>query len=220
MSAPTRFLILPSQGIQPSPGTGAAVGADPQATLASPAKVAALRERLHVAITGSASRKGQGHSKLKAQGASEADFHVVASIPENGVRLVSATPEMAAAYRFEEPGVRVVPEVFYKPAQFYPRPRKKVARAHTAAAGTLRHSLEVEVVRADTQQPVRDVEVTGFTDYENRAGVEGSTKGNGKVTLIVPSTAQVYERLYVRHELPGLWSHVFLNQNTQGQLQV
>ena len=220
MSAPTRFLILPPQ-ITQAPSAMVGLGQANLEGLASPATAAALRQRLHETVIAhvQSQPKGKGRSKLKAQSIPDAGFDVVASVAENGVQLVSTTPEMASAYRFDQPGARVVPEVFYKPAQFFPRPRKKAANARLAST-VPRRTLEVEVVRMDDKKPVSGVRVTGFTDFENRVGHEAFTKSTGKVTLSNSGGEQTYERLYVRHELPGLWSHLLWRHSTQGQVRV
>ena len=89
-----------------------------------------------------------------------------------------------------------------------------------AGRATLPRKLEVEVVRADTGAAVGGIDVIGFTDFAAREGEGGRTKANGKVTLTVPGSAKTYERLYVQHELPALWSFLATDVDTKGNLRV
>jgi subtilisin len=217
MSASTRFLILPPPGLQTSSGNTGQFKGKVSAPLVLSAEMEQVRQELRTTVRPGAVR-GKKRSRGKAQSVPEGGFELVATIEENGVQLVSATPEIATAYRFVNAGVRVVPEVFYEPASFVPQLRAKTTTV-TGGTATPVHHLEVEVVRMDTQQPVRGVKVVGFTNFERREGAKGETRTNGKITLSVPDGHSTYERVYIQHELAGLWSHLFRDQSTQGTLR-
>ncbi len=219
MSKPQRYLILPTRGLQATAENSSAAARDFLTRFTVPQNATTLRTRLQVTVNAGA--KGAAGRKAKAtpRSATAAAFKLVASLNEDGVKLISATPEMAAAMRYEQPGLRVVPEVFYSPARFLPSLRAKAAAALGIGAG-LPRKLVVEVVRADTKTLLGGVEVIGFTDFAGRVGDDGTTKANGTVTLSVPGKAKTYERLYVQHELPGLWSHLALGVSTKGKLRV
>ena len=220
MSRPQRYLILPADGLHATPATASVLGFLSGLVPAGDAKP--LRTRLAATVAASANavapRRGK-KVKAKAQAITAEAFNLVYSMHENGVKLVSATPEMAAAIRYEQPGLRVIPEVFYSPAHFRVRLLKKASKGTTARASQHR-KLTVEVVRADSKVPLAAVDVIGFTDFASRDGNDGTTKANGKVTLTVPGKATRYERLYVQHELSGLWSFLATDVNTKGSLRV
>jgi subtilisin len=216
MPKPQRYLILPIRGLQATPATASVHSF--LTGLVSAAAARPLRSRLFETVAAGAAALPRNARSVKPKVTAEA-FQLVSSMQENGVKLVSATPEMAAAIRYEQPGLRVVPEIFYRPARFELRLRSKAARA-LAGRAAVQRKLEVTVVRADTGDPVAGVDVIGFTDFAAREGNQGLTKANGKVTLTAPGSAKTYERLYVQHELPGLWSFLANKVDTKGNLQV
>lgn len=223
MSRPQRYLILPARGLQATPDTASTAVHNFLTSLVSAGGATALRKKLNATVNASATAALGGAKKklkAKAQGVAVEAFELVASLHENGVKLVSATPEMAAAMRYEQPGLRVVPEQFYRPAVFLAELRTRPAKPSTAAAAALKRTLEIEVVREDTGQAVRGADVVAFTNYEAREGEGGRTKANGKVSLTVPGSVKHYKRLYVQHELAGLWSYYAVNVNTKGTLRV
>ena len=131
-----------------------------------------------------------------------ASVQVVDSIHEDGMKLIDGTPEAIMALRAAQPGLRVVPVVFYRPA-LAARPTLAVApRALAAAAGT---KLTVRVVSAKDGSPVAGADVLAYTNFAARAGVEGTTKKNGEVALALGGSSKKLERLYVYPEA-GFWS--------------
>jgi subtilisin len=209
MARPTRYLILPAQGLQSSVGLASDAATATLESLASSSGVASLRTRLQGVVKASA----KAGSKLKA-----AAFKLVASLNEDGVKLVESTPEMMAALRFEQPGLRAVREVFYRPAvSVVPIPRKAAKPAGASPAAVKK--LNVTVVNAVTSAPVAGVTVVGFTDFEGRIGTSGTTSATGKVTLSV-NVGTKYERVYAQHDHPGLWSFLGKNIATNGALSI
>lgn len=209
MARPTRYLILPSQGLQSSDEIANEAATTTLVALSDRAGVAAMRTRLNGLVKASA----KVGAKLKA-----AAFKLVASLNEDGVKLVESTPEMMAALRFEQPGLRAVPEVFYSPAVSIARILHRAAKPAGASPAATVKKLVVTVVDA-AGNAVADVRIVGFTNFASGTGTEGVTSSTGKVTLTVTGTA-TYERVYAQHELPGLWSFLGKNISTDGTLAI
>ena len=210
MPAITRYLIMPARGLQATAGNASAAAMNALVNMVSNRSVAPLRTEMRSILKSSVKKAGK-----KAAAAATQLFKVIDSVNENGVKLVEATPEMIAALRFEQPGLRAVPEVFYRPALFRVTLKNKLPAAATASTKIL----NVTVVRAADQTPVAGVVVIGFTDYAQRTGTQGTTNASGKVALKVPSATN-YERLYVEHELPNLWSFMEKNVATNGAVTI
>lgn len=209
MARPTRYLILPAQGLQASAGTASAAATSALVNLAHTTGVASMRTRLQ-GVVKAAAKTG---AKLKA-----AAFNVVASLNEDGVKLVESSPEMIAALRFAQPGLRAVPEVFYRPAVATVRLRHRVTKP-AAAAPAAAKKLVVTVVNAATGAPVAGVTVVGFTNFADSTGTSGVTSGTGKVTLTVTGSSS-YERVYAQHDHPGLWSFLKKTVPASGALAI
>ncbi len=209
MAHPTRYLILPAQGLQASVGTASAAATTTLTELAHKTGVASMRTRLQGIVKATA----KAGAKLKG-----AAFKLVASLNEDGVKLVESTPEMIAALRFEQPGLRAVPEVFYRPAVAIVRLRHRAAKPAGASPAAVK-KLVVTVVNAATGNPVAGVGVIGFTDFAARTGTSGTTSSTGKVTLTVTGST-TYERVYAQHDHPGLWSFLRKNVASNGALTI
>lgn len=214
MDKPQRYLILPARGLQATAGNA---GAEVRRFLIDLAGsgATALRTRLQKTVTAGARAAAGGGKKLKAEKALKVAFEVVTSLNEDGVKLVSATPDMIAAMRFDQPGLRVVPEAFCSPARVVIRLRKKVKQT-AAGVAAVKRKLKITVIRSDTQQPVPGVDVIGFTNFAQREGVQGITSASGKATLTVSGSAK-FQRLYVQHEKAGLWSFLGKNVAVEGE---
>lgn len=124
-----------------------------------------------------------------------ARFTVLDSIHSNGAKLVAMSDVALMRLKREQPGLRVVPEVFYPPARA-PRPRiVNEAGVFSTRAVLDRHL--VKVVLKGTAQPVRDAEVIAFSDFEAGKGAQGTTNARGQVMLDFPRSVKVLERVYV-----------------------
>ncbi len=209
MARPMRYLILPAQGLQASVGIASSAATATLRDLAHQPGVASMRAQLRAVVKASA----KVGAKLNA-----AAFTLVATLNEDGVKLVESTPEMMAALRFEQPGLRAVPEVFYRPAVSVARLLHRAAKPAGASVTATVKKLVVTVVDA-TGSPVPDVKLVGFTDYAARTGTEGATSSTGKVTLTVTGST-AYERVYAQHERPGLWSFLGKNVPANGALTI
>ncbi|KWT70830.1 MULTISPECIES: S8 family serine peptidase [unclassified Variovorax] len=138
--------------------------------------------------------------------AANKNLRVIDSTHENGIKLVEMTPEGVMALRQEEPGVRIVPEVFYDVARA-PRPQL-LSRAKTSSGAAPALS-QLSLVVERSGSPVAGALVVAFTDYANQIGDQGTTRANGSVSLKVGARARI-ERLYV-YPLQGCWPMVFRN---------
>jgi hypothetical protein len=124
-----------------------------------------------------------------------ARFTVLDSIQANGARLVAMSDVALMRLKREQPGLRVVPEVFYR-STLAPRPRIIVSAQMFATRTVLeRHTLKV--VLKETGQAVRDADVIAFTDFAAGKGAQGSTNARGQVLLELPRSVKVLERVYV-----------------------
>ena len=211
MSSKQRYLILPARGLQAVANNASAAAGATLLQMAHSAGAKSLRTTLRAIVASADKKVGK---KLKP--AATKLFDVIDSINENGVKLVDATPDMIAALRFEQPGLRAVPEVFYRPARVIIEIENRLAKA---AATAVAKKLTVTVLNAQTQAPVKGVSIVGFTDFDARTGTSGITKNNGTVTLTVTGATK-YERLYAQHDLPGLWSFLQKNVTTNGALTI
>ncbi len=117
------------------------------------------------------------------------DFKILDSIHEDGAKLVEMTSDTAKEMLANQPGLRIVPEVFYRTAEFRPRIESK-----TTAAATALKTI-VTVTSSDDGKPVKGVTVVAFTDFDNKIGAQGTTNAQGVVSLKIGNAS--IERLYV-----------------------
>jgi subtilisin len=198
MPAPRRFIILPPLGVRlASAGIRLARRALPLehflASIARPARRVVARG-------------GEGAA---------ATMQVLDSVHADGAKLVEMRPEDVVRLRSVQPGVRIVPEVFFRPARA-PRPQV-LSVAAAAARQTVTVTLRV-VSRADGK-PVARADVIAFTDYAASEGGQGRTDAAGKVRLRLRATAQKVERLFVFPAL-GFWGALGKNMAVKAEMEV
>ena len=207
-----RYLILPMDGIRLSDATSGVtpIASNLLATLQPQQKaaVASLGKKLMASVTQATSVVKKRGAAVKTAGAANAPvakptIEVVASLHEDGVKLVVASEEILAALRQNNPGIRVIEEKFCHPA-LAPRvavpPRPAVPAAAHVVAGV---SVVVEVVRGDTNAPLRGADVYAFrTDVD---AAKKKTNASGKATFSFSTAVVKLKRLYVYHEEPGIW---------------
>jgi subtilisin len=117
-------------------------------------------------------------------------FTVLDTIHETGAKLVEMTSEDAFNLRGQQPGVRIVPVVYFHTA---------VAPRHTpdlvsTAATTLATKFTIQIL-SKSGEPISDADVIAFTDFNRRVGAQGKTDSKGSVSLTL-STASI-DRLYI-----------------------
>ena len=130
---------------------------------------------------------------------------VVDSIAAAGAKLVEMSAEDVANLQAEQPGLRVVPEVFYYPHRA-PRPRPAVKPKAAAAAV----KIDIQVVSRGDGKPVAGATVVAFTDYAQRSGDQGRTDQRGHVRLALGAATKKVQRLYIYAE-HSFWNALLKN---------
>jgi subtilisin len=197
-----RYILLPPQGVRLSgAGRPAARGTDEiERFLSSAARPRRVAMRVR---------------RVRTPGA--AAVRVLDSVHEDGAKLVEMAPGDMLALRSAQPGLRVLPELFYKPAM---NPRPLPARAPRAArAARAVGTLTVRVVSRADGEPVKGAQVIAFVDFAASEGDSGVTNAKGEATLRLPGTTRTIERLYVYPEA-GLWSVLKRGVRTRSQIDV
>src|SRR5260370_6939448 len=105
-------------------------------------------------------------------------MRVLDSIHEDGAKLVEMLPDDVSALRAANPGLRIVPVVYYYPAL---APRKAVA-----AAGALTRaakSISIQGVSAADQSPLAGLNAVAFKDFSHKPRSQAVTTASGQVSL-------------------------------------
>ena len=136
-----------------------------------------------------------GARRMSAMAPHAAHFKVLDSIQSNGAKLVSMSNVAVMQLKREQPGLRVVPEVYY-PSMRAPRPRILTGLQAFSARATLALP-RVKVVLQGSGKPLRSVEVIAFSDFEAGKGAQGNTNARGEVELQLPRSVRVLQRVYV-----------------------
>lgn len=126
---------------------------------------------------------------------STARFTVLDSIQSNGAKLVSMSDASLIKLKREQPGLRVVPEVFY-PSMRAPRPPVLTGVQAFSSRATLTQPV-IKVVLQGSGKPLRGVDVIAFSDFAAGKGAQGTTNAKGEVALQLPRSVRVLERVYV-----------------------
>ncbi len=180
MSAPSRFVLLPTRGF----------------TTDEPHNTAAIETFL----TAMASL---GPQRIAAPTPSHpARFKVIDSIQSNGAKLVVISDAALMRLKREQPGLRVVPEVYYPPARA-PRPRIETGIGAFSTRSVMeRHT--VKVVCQGSTRGLRDVDVIAFSDVAAGKGAQATTNARGEAVLVLPRSVKVLERVHL-YPLHGAW---------------
>jgi len=171
-----QFVLLPPRGM-----TTRSVDSNPQLT--------SFLVSLSSAVGGARTSISRGD-----RGRGVFSMRVLDSIHENGAKLVEMAPLAIADLRAEQPGMRIVPVVFYEPA-LAPRPKLESRVRASRAGASVKITLKV-VSRADGT-PVAGADVVAFTDFANLEGAEGATNKSGEVKLALGASSRKLQRLYV-----------------------
>lgn len=132
---------------------------------------------------------------------------LIDSIREDGAKLVEMTPESALALKSSQPGVRVVPVVYYRQAVMQPISIQSKARSLSAGKSA---KVTVRLVTGKDRTPVPGAKVVAFTNYDQREGAQGVSSAKGTVTLTLLPSTKTLERVYVFPE-KACWSLVRKN---------
>lgn len=125
---------------------------------------------------------------------------VLDSIRDGGAKLVELAPDSVSALQAEQPGIRIVPVVYYYPARA-PRPTPGASPKATGAS----LKIALSVLSKIDGKPIAGAKVVAFTDFANRVGAEGTTDKKGIVRLSLGGASRQVEQLYVYSEC-GFWN--------------
>ncbi len=177
-----RFILLPARGVQ--------------AGETSNPETASFLRSLHAVTAATADRPAVKAVKTGLH------LRVLDSVRENGAKLVELSPQETVALKAEQPGVRIVPVVYYYPAR---APRHTVvSRAKTTARGA-GVKIMLKVVSRKDGTAIAGANVVAFTDFRNGVGAGGSTNKKGQVSLSLGASSRKIERLYIYAE-KSFWS--------------
>ncbi len=140
------------------------------------------------------------------------DFKVLDSIHEDGAKLVEMTADTAKDLQASQPGLRIVPVVYYHPAVA----RYEIGAKVKAAAAAIK--TVITVTSAGDSKPVKGATVVAFTDFENRVGAQGVTSAQGVVKVALGGGSKV-ERLYV-YPKQDFWGALRKNVSSHGGIAV
>lgn len=191
-----RKFLLSMHGIMPRPGSGATARPD----------------------SGATDRPDSGGSRPSGgalRSVPGVKIKVLDSVHEDGAKLVEMSPESVAALRAQQPGMRIVPLVYYYPA-ISPRPAvQSKSTLHTARISV---QTKIKIVSANTGQPIAGAQVIAFTNYAQKEGVDGITNKTGDVSFQLGGAAKV-ERLYVYPE-KAFWSLLKKNMSITSSMTI
>lgn len=125
-------------------------------------------------------------------------MRVIDSIAENGAKLVELTDQQALKLRETQPGLKLVPIVYY-----YPQVNRREIESRAAAADSTK--IRLTIVSQKDGKPVAGATVVAFTDFANRIGAGGTTNNNGTVDLALGSMSKKLDRIYV-YPVRNFWS--------------
>ena len=199
---PLRFILLPARGVQAKAANASRMTSDFLVTL-------------HARKVGAA-------QKVVAAGAPT--IRVIDSVHEDGAKLVEMRPADVVKLRAAQPGLRIVPEVFYYPA-LAPRPlpiappglTKMAKSSKTVRAMKTTMSLQaavatitVKIVSKSGDAALKGCKVVAFTDFMKRQGASGTTDAKGVVALNLGAASRQIERLYI-YSPKGFWNGLKTN---------
>ncbi len=128
-------------------------------------------------------------------------LRVLDSVHEDGAKLIQMSPDHASDFRASNPGLRLMPVIYYRSAVMpHPAPRPEAAVAATRAAAV---KSVVRVVSKRDDKPIAGAMVVAFTNFRNRIGAQGATNSKGEVALPLAAGVKL-QRLYVFPQL-GFW---------------
>ncbi len=131
-----------------------------------------------------------------------ARWHEIDSLGADGAKLVEMSPDTLPALRADQPGLKIVPVVYYRPAV---APRFVIESRPQAAAGKTAVKIKLKIVSKKDGRPVAGAVVVAFIDFAERIGAQGTTNSKGEVSLALGGTSKRLERIYIYPE-KNFWS--------------
>jgi subtilisin len=141
---------------------------------------------------------------------------ILDSIREHGAKLVEMTPQQASDLRADQPGVRIVPVVYYYPAI---APRPIPVSPPTTSASSTNLKIMLKVVSAKDGKPVAGATVTAFTDFASRIGKSGTTNAKGQVSFSFGASKKKVQRLYI-YSKKDFWNFMKKNLTLSAGMEV
>jgi len=136
-------------------------------------------------------------------------MRVLDSITENGAKLVELSPQQALSLRVSQPGLKIIPLVYY-----YPQRLRREIEAKVAAASSTKLRLSI-VSKGPDGKPIAGAKVVAFTDFANRIGASGTTNNQGIVDLALGTMKKQLERLYI-YPARNFWT--FFQKNNRNRI--
>jgi subtilisin family serine protease len=133
------------------------------------------------------------------------NIRVLDSVHETGAKLVELNPDNMAEFHLAYPGVRMIPEVFYRKMSI---PQMRIAAKVKSGRVSIRVTLTI--VSSLDNTPLSNATVVAFTDFANKSGDQGKTNSQGKVSLSLGSGNSRIQRLYVYPE-KNYWPYLKKN---------
>jgi subtilisin len=143
-----------------------------------------------------------GPSRTASGGRSPARWREIDSIGEDGAKLVEISPDVLPALRADQPGLKIVPVVYYRTAV---APRFVIESGPTVSAAKTAAKIKLKIVSKKNGDPVAGAMVVAFTDFANLIGAQGTTNSKGEVNLPLGATSRKLERIYIYPE-KSFWS--------------
>lgn len=146
---------------------------------------------------------------------------VLDSIGETKPKLIEAAPEDLAALRASHPSVRILPVVYYEPAvlRYEVGPRLGSTAATAKKVAKAAGGISITITSSQGGGPVAGAMVVAFTDFARRAGAQGTTSAQGRVTLALGGSSQKIERLYV-YPSSGFWPGLLRNLTLKSGMKI
>jgi subtilisin len=192
---PQQFVVLPTRGLRAETST-------------SSAALGPFLAKLDEARSPAGAKRFVSATGVQVK----PDFKVLDSIRDDGAKLVEMTADTAQDLLAAQPGLRIVPVVYYRPALA----RREIEGKVKAAAAAVK---AVVTVRSKGDgKPVRGATVVAFTDFQNRLGAQGVTNAQGVVRLALGG-ADTIERLYV-YAKKDFWGALRKNVATGAGIEV
>lgn len=131
-------------------------------------------------------------------------MRVLDSIGETGAKLIELSAKEMAALRENQPGLKIVPVVYYRPQVHREKiivPPKTITTSSAAKTAT---KIRLSLASQTDAQPIAGAMVVAFTDFANRVGAQGTTNSSGFVDLTLGATSKTLDRLYI-YPQKGFW---------------
>jgi subtilisin len=213
--ATKRYLVLPADGIRLSDSSSRPKAAKQLLETLQPERRAAVRtlgrqltaSLMSARVAGRAARPRRRGRRSAAAAPPSPAVTVIKSLGEDSVKLVEAPEDVMIRLRQQNPGVRVIEEIFCHRAKA-PRvavPTRRGRRAASArrAAGP---TLTVEVIRGDNGAPLPGADVLAFRTEDD--ALERKTNASGIAKFSFGRRVAKLASVYVYHEEAGVWTFV------------